>query len=63
MTLSSISRRLAVSSFFRCPPIRPSALAAARPADVLSRTIARSNSAKAPTICIIFRPAGVVVSI
>lgn len=28
-----------------------------------SRIIARSNSAKAPTICIIIRPAGVVVSI
>lgn len=42
--------------------IRPSALAAASPADVRSQIIARSNSAKAPTICIIIRPAGVVVS-
>ena len=42
--------------------MRPSALAAATPADVRSRIIARSNSAKAPTICIIIRPAGVVVS-
>jgi hypothetical protein len=30
--------------------------AAARPAEVLSRIIARSNSAKAPTICIIMPP-------
>src|SRR4051794_2471746 len=42
--------------------MRPSARAAAKPADVRSRIIARSNSAKAPTICIIIRPAGVVVS-
>ena len=60
---SAISRRFASSSFFRRPAMRPSALAAARPADVRSRIIARSNSAKAPTICIIIRPAGVVVSI
>ena len=38
------------------------ARAAARPAEVRSRIMARSNSAKAPTICIIIRPAGVVVS-
>jgi len=30
---------------------------------VRSRTMARSNSAKDPSICIIIRPAGVVVSI
>jgi hypothetical protein len=30
---------------------------------VRSRSIARSNSANDPTICIIMRPAGVVVSI
>ena len=30
---------------------------------VLSRSIARSNSANAPSICIIIRPAGLVVSI
>ena len=52
---------LAASSFFRRPPLRAFALAAASPADVRSRIIARSNSAKAPTICIIIRPAGVVV--
>src|SRR3954465_6005614 len=60
MTLSAISRRLAASSVLRRPPMRPSALAAARPAEVRSRIMARSNSAKAPTICIIIRPAGVV---
>jgi hypothetical protein len=42
-------------------PMRPSTRAAARPAEVRSRIIARSNSAKAPTICIIIRPAGLVV--
>jgi hypothetical protein len=62
MTLSAISRRFAGSSFFRRPPTRPSARAAARPAEVRSRIMARSNSAKAPTICIIIRPASVVVS-
>jgi hypothetical protein len=51
MTLSAISRRLAGSSFLRRPPIRPSARAAARPAEVRSRIMARSNSLKAPTIC------------
>jgi hypothetical protein len=34
MTLSAISRRLAASSFLRRPPTRPSARAAARPAEV-----------------------------
>jgi hypothetical protein len=53
VTLSAISRRLTGSSFLRRPPMRPSARAAARPADVRSRIMARSNSAKAPTICII----------
>jgi hypothetical protein len=62
MTLSAISRRLAASSFFRRPPTRPSARAAARPAEVRSRIIARSNSANDATICIIMRPAGEVVS-
>src|SRR5580704_4261410 len=47
----------------RRPPIRPSFRAASRPVLVGSFSIARSNSAKAPTICIIMRPAGVVVSI
>jgi len=49
-------------SLLRRPPIRPFCLATSRPARVLSRVIARSNSAKAPSICIIIRPAGVVVS-
>jgi hypothetical protein len=34
-----------------------------KPGFVLSRSMARSYSAKAPAICIIIRPAGVVVSI
>jgi hypothetical protein len=62
MTLSAISRRLAPSSFLRRPPILPSARAAARTAEVRSRIMARLNSAKLPTVCIIIRPAGVVVS-
>src|SRR5215213_4037891 len=62
MTLSAISRLWPASSFLRRPPTRPPARAAARPAEVRSRIMARSNSAKAPTICIIIRPAGVVVS-
>jgi len=45
------------------PPTLPRFLAASRPAFVLSLSIDRSNSAKAPIICIIIRPAGVVVSI
>ena len=36
------------SSFLRRPPTRPSARAAARPAEVRSRIMARSNSAKEP---------------
>jgi hypothetical protein len=46
-------------------PAPDSTLGACRglPAEVRSRIMARSNSAKAPTICIIMRPAGVVVSI
>ena len=47
----------------RRPPTRPFCRAASSPAWVRSRSMARSNSAKAPTICIIIRPAGVVVSI
>jgi hypothetical protein len=62
MTLSAISRRLAASSFLRLPPAPPSARATARPAEVRLRITARSNSANEPTICIIMRPAGVVVS-
>lgn len=45
ITASAISRRLASSNFLRRPPMRPSALAAARPADVRSRIMTRSNSA------------------
>ena len=44
-------------SFFGRPSIRPSAPALSSPTFVLSWIISRSNSAKAPTICII-RPAG-----
>jgi hypothetical protein len=43
--------------------MRPSWRAASNPALVHSLSMARSNSANAPTICIIIRPAGVVVSI
>ena len=46
----------------RRPPKRPSLLAATSPLRVRSRSMARSNSAKEPTICIIMRPTGVVVS-
>ncbi len=49
-------------SFGRRPPTRPRSRAAASPASVLSRISDRSNSAKAPSICIIMRPGGVVVS-
>ena len=42
--------------------MRPSRRAESRPAFVRSRSMALSNSANAPTICIIIRPAGVVVS-
>ena len=44
------------------PTCRPAALAWAKPCRVRSRIMARSNSAKAPSMCIIMRPAGVVVS-
>jgi len=50
-------------SFGRRPPIRPSSRAASNPALVRSFSMDFSNSAKAPAICIIIRPAGVVVSI
>ena len=43
--------------------MRPSRRAESRPAFVRSRSMALSNSANAPTICIIILPAGVVVSI
>lgn len=44
------------------PPRRPWARAARRPAWVRSRTSSRSNSANDPSICIIMRPEGVVLS-
>ena len=47
----------------RRPPLRPCSRAALSPARVRSRTMARSNSAKEPSICIIMRPAGPEVSI
>ena len=61
-TLSAISRRLLASSFFLRPPIRPLALAAARPAEVRSRIIARSNSANEATICIEMRVIEILVA-
>ena len=50
------------ASFLRRPPTRPSARAAAMPAEVRSRiAMARSKTpANEPIICIIMRPAGVV---
>ena len=45
ITASAISRRLASSSTLRGPPMRPSALAAAKSAEVRSRIMARSDSA------------------
>jgi len=45
------------------PPFRPCSRAAFSPARVRSRTMARSNSAKQPSICMIMRPAGPEVSI
>ncbi len=61
-TSSIAAARCSLSSFRGRPPTRPSRLACARPARVRSRIIARSNSANDPTICIIIRPAAVVVS-
>jgi hypothetical protein len=46
MTLSAISRRLAASSFLRRPPTRPSARAAAMPAEVRSRIVAQHRMAQ-----------------
>ena len=51
------------TSLDRRPPFRPCSRAAFNPARVRSRTMARSNSAKDPSICIIMRPAGAEVSI
>ncbi len=61
--VGDLSRRLLGVSFLRLPPMRPSARARASPAEVRSWIMARSNSAKEPTICAIIRPAGLVVSI
>jgi hypothetical protein len=44
------------------PPIRPSSRATNKPLRVRSRNMARSNLVNDPTICIIMRPAGEVVS-
>src|SRR3546814_20505123 len=63
VTDSAISRRCLSPSLRRRPPIRPSARTWARPALARSRIMARSNSAKLHTICIIIRPAAVEVSI
>jgi len=62
-TILMISACCCGLSFGRRPPMRPCLRALSRPALVRSRSIARSNSAKAPSICIIIRPAGLVVSI
>src|SRR3954471_6462978 len=60
---SRISAFCSGVSFGCRPPFRPRAVAAFRPARVRSRTMARSNSAKEPSICISMRPAGPEVSI
>ena len=62
-SMPRISVRCCASNFGRRPPVRPCARAVCRPARVRSCTIARSNSAKQPSICIIMRPAGPDVSI
>src|SRR3989475_741974 len=62
VTRSTIAACCCGPSLGRRPPMRPWARATANPAWVRSRIIARSNSAKLPTICMSIRPAGVVVS-
>jgi hypothetical protein len=51
------------SKLWPSPSMEPRLRAASNPAFVRSRSIALSNSANAPTICIIIRPGAVVVSI
>src|SRR3954453_271535 len=60
---SRISAFCSGVSFGWRPPCRPRTAAAFRPARVRSRTMARSNSAKRPSICIRMRPAGPALSI
>src|SRR4051812_24122743 len=60
---SRISAFCSGVSFGCRPPFRPRAAAAFSPARVRSRTMARSNSAKEPSICLSMRPAGPEVSI
>ena len=62
-TIRVISPCCSGESFGGRPPIRPFWRADSKPALVRSRSMAFSNSANAPSICIIIRPAGVVVSI
>ena len=62
-TISVTSARCICVSFGLWRSLKPLARACSSPAIVRSRIIWRSNSAKQPTICIIIRPAGVVVSI
>ena len=63
VTMATISSCCCIVSLGLRPPTRPSFRAASRPFFVRSRSMARSNSANEPTICIIIRPAGVDVSI
>jgi hypothetical protein len=58
VTISTMAACCCGPSLGRRPPIRPWARATANPACVRSRIIARSNSAKLPTICMSMRPAG-----
>jgi hypothetical protein len=62
-SIARISALCRGMSLDRRPPFRPCSRAAFNPARVRSRTMARSNSAKDPSICIIMRPAGPEVSI
>ena len=61
-SMSRISAFCSGDNWAVVPPLRPRLLAACRPALVRSRTMARSNSAKAPSICTSMRPAGPAVS-
>jgi hypothetical protein len=56
--ISTASRRWPAFNFGLRPPTPPMRRADASPLLVRSRIMARSNSAKAPSICTIMRPAG-----
>ena len=62
LTRRMTSAACAGVSFGRRPPTFPCSRACAKPILARSRTINLSNSANEPSICIILRPAGVLVS-